>query len=88
MKEQTNVNFAKMSKDQLIELASTVKETVASNFVPTKNFTVIDLWNIQRSSKTRIQSRHLSWSLLADLISKSSFHLKNKNPAYDKKINH
>ena len=60
MKEQTNVNFAKMSKDQLIELASTVKETVAPNFVPAKNFTVIDLWNIQRSSKTRILSRHLS----------------------------
>ena len=60
MKEQSNVNFAKMSKDQLIKLASTVKETVASNFVPAKNFTVIDLWNIQRSSRTRIQSRHLS----------------------------
>ena len=60
MKEPSNVNFAKMSKDQLIKLASTVKETVASNFVPAKNFTVIDLWNIQRSSKGRIQSRHLS----------------------------
>ncbi|HPH84110.1 MAG TPA: hypothetical protein PLC48_01575 [Ferruginibacter sp.] len=60
MKEQTNVNFAKMSKDQLIKLASTVKETVATNFIPSKKFTVIDLWNIQRSSKTRIQSRHLA----------------------------
>lgn len=60
MKEQTNVNFAKMSKDQLIELASTVKETVATNFVPAKGFTVIDLWNIQQRSKTRIHSRHLA----------------------------
>ena len=60
MKEHTHVNFAKMSKDQLIKLASTVKETVASNFVPAKNFTIVDLWNIQRSSKTRIQSRHLA----------------------------
>ena len=60
MKQQTNVNFAEMSKDQLIKLASTVKETVASNLVPAKNFTVIDLWNIQRSSKTRILSRHLA----------------------------
>lgn len=60
MKKQTNVNFAKMSKDQLIELASTVKETVASNFVPAKGFTVVDLWNIQRKSKSRIHSRHLA----------------------------
>lgn len=60
MKEQTNVNFAKMSKDQLIELTSTVNETVATHFVPAKGFTVIDLWNIQRRSKTRILSRHLA----------------------------
>ena len=60
MKQQTNVNFAEMSKDQLNELTSTVKETVATNFAPAKNFTVIDLWNIQRSSKTRILSRHLA----------------------------
>ena len=60
MKEQTNVNFVKMSKVQLIELASTVKETVAPNFVPAKDFTVIDLWNIQRRTKTRTHSRHLA----------------------------
>jgi len=60
MKQQTNVNFAEMSKDQLNELTSTVKETVASSFAPAKNFTVIDLWNIQRSSKTRTLSRHLA----------------------------
>ena len=60
MKEQMNVNFRKMSKDQLIELASTVKETIAGNIVPAKGFTVIDLWNIQRRSKTMIQSRHLA----------------------------
>ncbi|MBK7306943.1 MAG: hypothetical protein IPO01_15455 [Chitinophagaceae bacterium] len=60
MKKQTNVNFAKMSKDQLIELTSTVKETVATHFVPAKEFTVVDLWNIQRSSNTRILSRHLA----------------------------
>ena len=57
MKQQTNVNFAEMSKDQLIELASTVKETVATNFVPAKGFTVIDLWNIRRHGKTTMNSR-------------------------------
>lgn len=60
MKEQINASFAKMNKDQLIELTSTVKETVATHFVPARDFTVIDLWNIQRRSKTRILSRHLS----------------------------
>jgi len=49
-----------MSKDQLIELALTVKETVATDFVPAKGLTVIDLWNIQRRTKTRTHSRHLS----------------------------
>jgi len=60
MKEQTNINFVKMSKVQLIELALTVKETVATDFVPAKGLTVIDLWNIQRRTKTRTHSRHLS----------------------------
>lgn len=60
MKEHNNVNFTKMSKDQLIELASNVKETVSTSFVTAKGFTVIDLWNIQRRNKTRIQSRQLA----------------------------
>lgn len=60
MKQQTNVSFTEMNKDQLNELASTVQETVATNFVPAKGFTVVDLWNIQRRSKTRMPSRHLA----------------------------
>jgi hypothetical protein len=62
MKEQTNVNFATMSKSELIELSSTVKETIAANFVPAKEkeFTVVDLWNIQRKTKTRILNKHLA----------------------------
>jgi hypothetical protein len=60
MKKQTNFNIAKMSKDQLIELASTAKETVAINLGPGKGFTVIDLWNIQRRNKSRIGRRHLA----------------------------
>ena len=60
MKEHNNVNFTKMSKDQLIELASNVKETVSTSFVTAKGFTVIDLWNIQRRNKTWIHSRQLA----------------------------
>lgn len=60
MKEQTNVNFDKMSKDQLIKLTSTVKETVANHFVPVKGFTVVDLWNIRRHGKTTMNSRKLA----------------------------
>jgi hypothetical protein len=60
MKKQTNLNFAKMSKGQLNELTTTVKEIVATDFIPDKSFTVVDLWNIQRRSKTRINSRYLA----------------------------
>lgn len=59
MKEQTNVNFAKMSKEQLTALTTTVKETAAADFIAGKSFTTIDLWNIQRSSKVRTQKKHL-----------------------------
>ena len=57
MKKQTNLNFAKMSKGQLNELTTVVKEIVATDFVPAKSFTVIDLWNIQRHGKTTMNSR-------------------------------
>lgn len=57
MEKQTNLNFAKMSKGQLNELTTVVKEIVATDFVPAKSFTVVDLWNIQRRSKTTSISR-------------------------------
>ena len=60
MKKQTNLNFAKMSKEQLNELTTTVKEIVATDFIPGKSFTVVDLWNIRRHSKTTINSRKLA----------------------------
>jgi len=37
---------------------------LARDFVPPKNFTVVDLWNIQRNSKTRINSSYLACSVL------------------------
>jgi hypothetical protein len=49
-----------MSKGQLNELTTVVKEIVAKDFVPVKSFTVIDLWNIQRHGKTTMNSRNLA----------------------------
>ena len=59
MKKQTTLNFATINKEQSTELTSIVKETIATDFVPAKSFTVVDLWNIQRSNKPRLSSRHL-----------------------------
>ncbi len=57
MKKETNFNFANISKIQSTELTTIVKETIALDFVPAKSFTVVDLWNIQRRSKTTMSSR-------------------------------
>ena len=59
MKKQTNLNFSKLSKGQLNELTTVVKEIVATDFVPAKSFTVIDLWNIRRHGKPTMNSRNL-----------------------------
>ncbi len=59
MKKQSNLNFAKMSKEQLHELTTTVKEIVATDFAPAKSFTVVDLWNIQRRNKTITNRKQL-----------------------------
>jgi len=60
MKKETNFNFANISKIQSTELTTIVKETIALDFVPAKNLTVVDLWNIQRKSKTTMNSRKLA----------------------------
>lgn len=57
MKEQINLNYAKMNKGHLNELTTTVMEIVATDFIPDKSFTVVDLWNIRRQGKTTINSR-------------------------------
>lgn len=57
MKKETDFNFAKINKAQSNELTIIVNETLAMDFVPAKNFTVVDLWNIQRKSKTTTSSR-------------------------------
>ena len=60
MKKQTDFTFVKMSKEKSNELTTIVNETIATDFVAAKSFTVADLWNIQRSNKTRISSRYLA----------------------------
>lgn len=52
MKKTTNFNYAKMSKEQTNEITTSVNETIATDFVAVKTFTIVDLWNIQRRSKT------------------------------------
>ena len=52
MKKQIEINFSKISKEQTNDLTTVVKETIATDFVPVKSFTIVDLWNIQRRSKT------------------------------------
>ncbi len=60
MKKETNFNFANISKVQSDELTTIVKETLAIDFVPAKSFNIVDLWNIQRRSKTTMNSRKLA----------------------------
>ena len=46
----------KLDNKQLRRLTTEVKETVATDVVKTSNFSVVDLWNIQRSRKTQFLS--------------------------------
>ena len=57
MTNKTDFNFAKISKEQSSELTTIIKETVATDFVSVKNFTIVDLWNFQRRSKTRLKQQ-------------------------------
>lgn len=57
MNIQTSAEFSTISKEEKNGFAIMVAETIATDFNTTKNFTVIDLWNIQRRSKTTKKSR-------------------------------
>ncbi len=57
MNKNTNFNFAKISKEQTNALIATVPETVATDFVTAKKFTIVDLWNIRRRSGGSINIR-------------------------------
>ncbi len=60
MKKQPNNSFETLSKVQIENLATTVNETLDTNFNQSarKLFTTADLWFIQRQGKTSIQKRH------------------------------
>ncbi len=57
MKKQTEINFTEISKAHTNELTRIVRQTIAMDNVPAKSFTIVDLWNIQRSCKISIYSR-------------------------------
>ena len=63
MKTQNTNFFQALGKNQLENLVTEVKETVAVNVaqVNQKNaFGVVDLWNLERSRKTRTARRHFA----------------------------
>jgi len=59
MKKQSNTLFAYLSNEQVNNLTSIVKETLAKgvNPIPSKTFSAADLWNIQRQKKSIIVSK-------------------------------
>ncbi|MCW3090273.1 MAG: hypothetical protein JWP81_1342 [Ferruginibacter sp.] len=59
MKKQSHNLFKTISAEQVENLTSVVKETLAEgfNYSKPKVFTAADLWNIQRQGKSRIQRR-------------------------------
>jgi protein-arginine kinase len=63
MKTQNNSFFQNLGKEQLDNLVKEVKETVATgipNMQQKTAFGVVDLWNLERSRKTRMVRRHLA----------------------------
>ena len=59
MKKQSNTLFIEISKEQVENLTTIVKETIVAGYnqVQTKLFTAADLWNIQRQKKGFSQRR-------------------------------
>ena len=59
MKKQSNTLFTGISKEQVENLTTIVKETIAAGYnqAATKLFTAADLWNIQRQKKGFSQRR-------------------------------
>ena len=53
MNNNSNRTIFNMDAAELVNLTTEVKETVANLATYHKNFSVADLWNIQRSRKTQ-----------------------------------
>ena len=60
MKKQTTNQVLQMSKEQTEKLTTVVKETLALRLTQAKIFSSADLWNIQRRSRTIINSRNFA----------------------------
>lgn len=64
MKTQNKFFFQALGENQLNNLVKEVKETVATNVALVNQkpaFGVVDLWNMERSRRTRIVRRHLAY---------------------------
>lgn len=61
MKKQSFVLFTSMSKEDIADLTTQVKETIAYGLVEPRprKFTATELWNIQLHGKARVQRRYL-----------------------------
>lgn len=61
MKTQNTNLLIQLNKIELTNLTQEVKETVATeNLVITKTFSSADLWNIQRTRRSRVVRRHFA----------------------------
>ena len=63
MKTQNTNFFQALGKEQLNNLVKEVKETVATNVAHVNQktaFGVVDLWNLERSRRSRMVRRHLA----------------------------
>jgi hypothetical protein len=58
MKTQTNL-FQHITKVEMNNLTTQVKETIAHGYVQEKNFSAAELWNIQRQRKA-LRSRRFA----------------------------
>lgn len=58
MKKQSNNLFNSISTEHTKELTTVVKETLATGFSQSRTFSVADLWNIQRRSRTMVSRRY------------------------------
>jgi hypothetical protein len=57
MNKQTEINFSKINEEQTNDLTTVINQTIAMDFIPIKSFTIVDLWNIHRRSKTKTNVR-------------------------------
>jgi len=57
MKKQSENTFTHLSDERVKKLTTVVNETLAIGFSRAKAFSAVDLWNIQRRSKTMMQRR-------------------------------